>query len=97
MKLTLTIPVPDVPILSVLGYYRAKLSIGNVSIAFLGRDGSTELTAYQDNPVRLNGDSVDGNRDPAVALLYALADDLGYSVSRDGSTGGCCDGPCCRG
>jgi hypothetical protein len=75
---------------------RAHLKLGNVSVAFdarnqwRGRDGETfgavytELGEYTDDPVRLNGGSVDPGRDTAEKLLFALAADLGYRIEREG-------------
>ena len=76
------------------GEHHANLQIGNVSLAFDGRnnwDGSEdcrgemiELMDYHDDPVRLNNEGVEGpaGRDSvAELLLYALAADLGYLVT----------------
>jgi len=78
-----------------VGEHRATLQIGNVSLAFDGRnqwDGREdcraeviELSDYYDDPVRLNGNSVEGSEgrnNPGEKLLFALAADLGYFVSR---------------
>jgi len=80
-----------------VGEHRATLQIGNVSLAFDGRnnwDGTNEwecdagevieLMEYHDDPVRLHDDGVelsDGRDSPAEKLLYALANDLGYFVT----------------
>lgn len=81
------------------GEYRASLTIGNVSVAFDGRNNrrgigryggnQLDLSEYADDPVRLDGDSVAdrdqplGQADSAVSLLHALAADLGYTVTRN--------------
>lgn len=78
------------------GEHRANLVIGNVSIAFDGRnqfDGRSgfvgeviELSEYNDDPVHVHGSSVSdsskppGHDDSAVLLLRALATDLGYRI-----------------
>jgi len=78
---------------------RAQLQIGNVSVAFddrngfRGEDGETYGAVYvqlgenTDDPVRLNGGSVDPGRGCAEKLLYALAADLGFRVERDNHDG----------
>jgi hypothetical protein len=77
-----------------VGEHKAVLKVGNVSLAFDGRnnwDGREdnqgeviELMEYHDDPVRLHGESVEGSdgRDSvAERLLFALAADLGYFVT----------------
>ena len=70
------------------------LKIGNVSIAFDGRDvwsaleGETchdtvmQFAEYRDDPVRLDGVSRSKCHDVAETILRALAADLGYTVSK---------------
>lgn len=74
--------------------HHANLVIGNVSIAFDGRNewrGDEDSSAtgvvmqfaeYHDSPVRL--DNVDCPRcdDVAETILFALAADLGYTLSK---------------
>jgi hypothetical protein len=77
-----------------VGEHHAVLKIGNVSLAFDGRnnwderDDCTgeviELMEYHDDPVRLDNEAVRGGEGPAEKLLFALAADLGYCVSREG-------------
>jgi len=74
-----------------VGEHCASLTIGNVSLAFDGRnnwDGRfdvdrevIELMEYSDDPVRLNNVSCPGGDSIAEKLLFALAADLGYTVS----------------
>ena len=76
------------------GEHRASLHVGNVSLAFDGRNNFVgqgcfnfdreriELSEYKDCPVRLNRVDFGGNDDPAESLLRALAADLGFSVAR---------------
>ena len=76
-----------------VGNHHATLKIGNVSLAFDGRNNwdsreanqgeVIELMEYHDDPVRLNGTSVEGcegHNNGAERLLHALAADLGYFV-----------------
>ena len=75
------------------GAHYATFSVGNITVNFSGRNTWSgpldsagevlELHECADDPVLLDGYSVSDHADPAVLLLYALADDLGYSVSRD--------------
>ena len=74
------------------GEHHACLFIGNVSLAFDGRDNFVpnpdlnldrkriELSEYRDCPVRLNGVDFNGGHNPAESLLFALAADIGFSV-----------------
>jgi len=74
--------------------HRVQLSIGNVSVAFDGRNvfeptgcmfagGDVyQFGNYADDPVRLFNTPVAGES-CAEKLLMALAVDLGYSVSRN--------------
>lgn len=74
--------------------HNARLTIGNVSIAFDGRNGwkrpdndsydgfCMEFAEYRDDPVRLGGDSCPSCDDVAETIMYALAADLGYTVSK---------------
>ena len=76
------------------GEHRASLLIGNVSLAFDGRNNFVgqgtfnfdreriELSEYGDCPVRLDGVDCPKCADAAETLLFALAADLGYTVSR---------------
>ena len=80
-----------------VGNHRANLHVGNVSLAFDGRnnwDGRfdvdrevIELSEYHDDPVRLGSVSCPGGDSVAETLLFALAADLGYTVC----TGDCDD------
>lgn len=83
--------------------HRAILTIGNVCVAFDGRNhwpgtegysGEViELFEYGDCPVRVYGSDVVGHDDPAVLLLRALATDLGYRIeSLDGGGARPCTG-----
>ena len=75
------------------GEHCAHLTIGNVSVAFdgcnnwvggTGRDSEVILLSEDaDCPVRVHGRGLEDIGGPAILLLYALADDLGYSVKRD--------------
>jgi hypothetical protein len=74
------------------GEHRASLHVGNVSLAFDGRNNFVgdpdlnldreriELSEYRDCPVRLGRVDFNGGRNPAESLLFALAADLGFSV-----------------
>lgn len=76
------------------GEHRANLRIGNVSLAFDGRNNFVshdvynfdreriELSEYRDCPVRLNCVDFNSGSNPAESLLLALAADLGFHVSR---------------
>jgi hypothetical protein len=75
------------------GEHRAILAVGNVCVAFDGRNNWAgtegysgeviELAEYKDCPVRLGSvDCPKVGRDPAEILLCALAADLGYTVTR---------------
>jgi len=69
---------------------KVHLKVGNVSVAFDDRNQFKADDEYSgcivqvgpltDDPVRLNGESVRDGDSPAVKLLFALADDLGYSI-----------------
>ena len=73
------------------GEHNARLTIGNVTVAFDGRNNWSggpacseviELSEYTDCPVQLGcADSPRVGRSSTEKLLYALAADLGYSVS----------------
>ena len=74
--------------------HNLQLQIGNVSIAFDGRDvwmcpdgesyGSPilQFSEYRDDPVQLDGVSRSKCPDVAETILRALAADLGYTVSK---------------
>jgi hypothetical protein len=74
--------------------HHLHLEIGNVSIAFDDRDvwlcpadGShdrpvLQFGEYTDDPVRLDGTSCPRCKDTAETLLFALAADLGYTLSK---------------
>lgn len=74
-----------------------QLQIGNVSIAFDGRDvwecadGDTygnpilQFSEYTDCPIRLGNDDCPKCADSSEALLFALAADLGYSIRKQPS------------
>jgi hypothetical protein len=81
---------------------KVHLQVGNVSVAFDDRnifraeEGYSgcivQVGAMTDDPVRLAGKSVLAGCSPAEKLLYALADDLGYSLSPNGQgLRGVCD------
>lgn len=77
------------------GNHRANLRIGNVSLAFDGRNNFTghpgadremiELSEYADDPVRIDLVSCPGNADAAEKLLRALAAELDYHVEYIGN------------
>jgi hypothetical protein len=78
------------------GEHRACLHIGNVALAFDGRNNFVghddlnldreriELSEYRDCPVRLNGVDCKIGTDSSVSLLFALASDLGYILQPKG-------------
>ncbi len=76
-----------------IGEHHAVFTVGNVSVAFDGRNNwrgdaeyegeVIELSEYKDCPVRLGTvDYPKVGRDPAEILLCVLAADLGYTVTR---------------
>lgn len=90
-------PKPDgsgYEILTAYDGHNIQLQIGNVSIAFDGRnefkaigdeaycDPIMEFSGYHDCPVRLDGDDCPKCDDVAETILFALAADLGYTVSK---------------
>jgi hypothetical protein len=76
--------------------HKAILSIGDVSVAFDGRNnfdnvsgyyGSViELSDYENDPVRRDNKSIQAGIGCAEKLLIALAEQLGYSITRDEDT-----------
>jgi len=102
LTLTIQLAKPNLqPLRSGLGHtvytaydgHNAMLSIGNVSIAFdgrnlwegeAGRGDMYQFGEYTDDPVRLNGVSCPVGSNVAERIMRALAADLGYSVSPKG-------------
>jgi hypothetical protein len=91
------LPLPDGSGYTVdrVGEHCAWLAVGDVTVAFDGRNNwhgdpdmdlraeIIELSEYKDDPVRLDDVSCPKCDDPAETLLFALAANLGYTVSRD--------------